>query len=577
MRIHWILWMGLLALTGTSNLNANVSVSASIERSTMSVGETNYYTLTIRNASASPDIDPPQADGLQFRPNRQVHTSTQIINNRLTSEIRLSWPFQASRTGRFEVPGRTITIDGESYTINSVSVRVSEMPEEMRNRFFMRWQLEPGPWFVGQNIEASLKLYVRPDINARRAGQLSSSVEGIVQPNLNVQGRQFRENVDGTNYIVIAWDTLVTPIRAGEVSINTQLPLVYETGRVQRDFWGARPIQEEVILSTPDANWVVRELPRSSRPQSFSGAIGDFDVHTRLSSDEVRQGDPITLTLQLQGRGNLDRIDAPAFPESSAWRVYPPRTDVSFIEDSKVEGLVEIEYILSARQSGDIEIPEMEFSWFNPKEQEYKKHQVPAQTVRVLPDPSTGQAAVRPTSPEALQVDSELRPLATRMGSSGNLQPVWHQPIFWTSQAGSAIALAILVGVLQRRRQISADPLARARRAAHQQSRKLATAAKQAAQASDALAFYSQACLAIANQMAGLDPVNIRAESVSADQLERIGESQGLSSETITKLQKLFDRKDSAQFAGWKPGPDVLENDLKELQASLRDISERNA
>lgn len=577
MRLPWILclWLSLFA---AASVDARVTVSASIERSSMSVGETNYYTLTIRNATGSPDLEAPQADGLQFRSNRQVHTSTQIINNRLSSEVRLSWPFQASRTGRFEVPGRTVTIDGEDHTINPVSVRVTEMPEEMRNRFFMRWQLEPGPWFVGQNIEASLKLYVRPDINARRGGQLTSSVEGIVQPKLDVQGRQYREVVDGTNYIVISWDTLVTPIRAGEVSINTQLPLIYETGRMQRDFWGARPIQEEIILSTSDANWLIRELPRASRPAGFSGAIGDFEISSRLSSEEIRQGDPITLTLQLRGRGNLDRIDAPSFPESSEWRVYPPRTEVSFNEDSRVEGLVEIEYILSPRQSGEIEIPELKFSWFHPRTQEYQEHRVPAQTVRVRPDSgATAGQGRQPTAPENLQVASDLRPLATRLGRRTTLEPVWHQTAFWATQAGSAVALALLAGVFHRQRRFHADPLARARKASQQQARKLSSAAHKAVQSYDGQAFYTKACLAIGHQLASLDPLTIRAESVSGDQLERIAQTLQLSQEEVATVQSLFDRKDSVQFAGWKPDQEILVKDHERLESTLRYLSEKKS
>lgn len=575
------LWSVLiLALTVFApQTEARISVSASVERSSMSLGETNHYTLTIRNVSTSPDISPPQADGLQFRPNRQLHTSTQIINNRLTSELRLSWPFQASRTGTYEIPGRTITIDGEEFTLNSVSVRVTEMSEEIRNRFFMRWELEPGPWFVGQSIQASLKLYVRPDISARRSGQLTSSVEGIVQPNLEVQGRQYRELVDGTNYIVIAWDTLVIPVRAGEVSINTQLPLVYETGRVQRDFWGARPIQEEIILSTPEANWVVRELPRASRPSGFSGAIGDFEVNSRLSSDEVRQGDPVTLTLQVRGRGNLDRIDAPPFPESSAWRAYPPRTDVSYNEGSRIEGMVEIEYILTPRQAGELEIPELEFSWFEPRAQEFHRHTVPTKSVMVSAGQSTASTRGRTgeLTTEDLQIAEGLRPLATQPGNHRDLRVIWNQPVFWAAQSGTALALAIVAGAMQRRRRLDRDPLERARRAALQHSNKFAAASIEAAKREDAHAFYGNACLCLGHRLAAFAPEQVRPESLSLDQLEQLRDNPDIPDKWIDEARLLFERKDSLMFAGLKPDAETMKEDLERMQSLNRGISEKKS
>ena len=58
--------------------------------------------------------------------------------------------------------------------------------------------------------------------------------------------------------------------------------------------------------------------PLNNKPNSFTGAVGLFDISSSLSSSEVESGTPVTFYIKLKGEGNLDNIGRPRidFPKN---------------------------------------------------------------------------------------------------------------------------------------------------------------------------------------------------------------------------------------------------------------------
>ncbi|MEO8498335.1 MAG: BatD family protein, partial [Planctomycetota bacterium] len=55
----------------------------------------------------------------------------------------------------------------------------------------------------------------------------------------------------------------------------------------------------------------VKDVPMAGRPDSYTGAVGRFDIGADLSPQQAKVGDPMTLTLWLRGTGTLDNVLAP--------------------------------------------------------------------------------------------------------------------------------------------------------------------------------------------------------------------------------------------------------------------------
>lgn len=574
----WLLLFVAFFAAPFADAQTNVSAEASLQNRSMALGQTGSYTITLRNTSNIPNMAPPQVAGLVFGSNASTRSSTSIINGVSSVETSISWSFQAERPGTYTIPGRTLQIQGHRISVNPVQIEVSEMPAEMRNRFFLRWDVPEGPYYVGQAIPAKLQLYLSSGMNARLGSNPDGSSEQFVRTQITGDPQQRQVRVDGRVYTLVEWDSVITPIRSGTGDLPINLVLIYETGQVQRDFFGSRPVQDQVRLVTENESWVVKDLPRSDRPNSFSGAVGNFDVEARLSERDILAGDPITLTLEISGTGNFERIQAPDFASTDGWRIYPPRSQMQE-EEVSYRGVKTFEYILTPNSEQVDHVPSMAFSWFNPETAAWRE-------IIIDPEPVNVRRSPTATMPSSLAVnngqvfgdvdpDSRLYPLATSLGRASSLHNFWQSPTFWALNGAFSVGFAIALIALVRRERAARNPYLQVRSQAARKARDMATAAIKDANNNDASGFYSQARQSLRHYLANLDPQSQNADSLTWDDLKAILVKFEFDEITLKKMQKLFERKDAVQFAGWKPNPEELTSDRKEFEDLLNEIVTR--
>ena len=69
----------------------------------------------------------------------------------------------------------------------------------------------------------------------------------------------------------------------------------------------------------------VRPLPEAGKPEGFAGAVGSFTFRAAARPAAAAVGEPVTLTMEIQGRGNLESLAAPQVPAGEQFRLYEPR------------------------------------------------------------------------------------------------------------------------------------------------------------------------------------------------------------------------------------------------------------
>ena len=79
--------------------------------------------------------------------------------------------------------------------------------------------------------------------------------------------------------------------------------------------------------------------PLNNKPDSFTGAVGLFDISSSLSSSDVENGTPVTFYIKLKGEGNLDNIGRPRIDFPKNLDVFKSRLPKKGISD-KVSGLL---------------------------------------------------------------------------------------------------------------------------------------------------------------------------------------------------------------------------------------------
>jgi tetratricopeptide (TPR) repeat protein len=314
-------------------------------------------------------------------------------------------------------------------------------------------------------------------------------------------------------------------------------------------------------------------------PPGFTGAIGAFTAIASLSARELQVGEPLTLTFELDGVGNFERIGEPRIPENNGWRVYPPKVTFDPADESGLRGRKSFAYLLLPETDRITHVPEIAFAHFDPAQGRYISTLIKAEPVTVAP----GQAgAILPRrlttaagADEGSTTGDRLAPPLTHPGQpTRGLVRAWRQPAFLYGHGAAALACALtcaLGGLL--RRQQRAD--LRRRKQLDGQLRAAKRRMRAAHGAGDAATFYTAAenALRIAASRRFAD---LPASATFGDLIMRLRAAGG-DDATANALEDLRATADTVRFGGATPDPDRLAQHARGVDALLRTLARNRA
>ncbi len=122
-------------------------------------------------------------------------------------------------------------------------------------------------------------------------------------------------------------------------------------------------------------------LPIAGRPDSFTGGVGDFSVSASVSSAEVRANEPLTLTLQVAGQGNLAAIAAPQVKWPAELELYD--TQIKVKAEKGGRGEKTFEFLIIPRKPGHFKLPSIDLGFFDPGAKSYVTRTTPGFEITV--------------------------------------------------------------------------------------------------------------------------------------------------------------------------------------------------
>jgi hypothetical protein len=161
------------------------------------------------------------------------------------------------------------------------------------------------------------------------------------------------------------------------------------TGFFQRMAPQERSMRSEIV------NVEVEPLPAPGKPASFTGGVGDFEVTSAVDKTQLRAHEAVTLTVKVEGKGNTSSIEAPKHPWPPGLELYESKGQARSGRGGVGEKV--FEYLLIPRVPGQMRIPALEFSFFDPKKRSYVTKQTQPADIQVLP----GDPAAAPQSPRS--------------------------------------------------------------------------------------------------------------------------------------------------------------------------------
>jgi oxygen tolerance protein BatD len=434
-----------------------------LEPHTLAVGETAALRITAAGQDEPPA--PRSVPGLAIFPAGE--SSSMISRNGAVSITRTrTWGVRAEKAGSFTIPvgAKTVQLDvragapshqaGAAPASPGAPATRDDSAEEPHGRAFLRLVPEKSHAFVGEAVPVAIKAYFQPGTEVTLTGppQLGSSAFTIAPLG---KPQQTRELVGGHTWAVVTWHTQLTPAVAGKQPTSVQLPATMRWVEAQepaddpfrrffRDPFGdtddpfghgspfagafSAPRQRDVTLRSSATPFTVEALPAAGRPDDFQGAVGTFDVSARLGDGDgdARAHDPLKLTVELRGEGDLDRVRTVGIASSATWKAYPsapaPGDHAGAGTRTFVQDIVPL-------RDGALTVPAVRFSYFDPSARRYVTKEsapIPVRVAAAEGADEAGSAATAdaggdksaPTAPAAAGIDdrptAHVRPLALR-------------------------------------------------------------------------------------------------------------------------------------------------------------------
>lgn len=431
-------------------------------------------------------------DGLDIR-SAGVSRQYQMNNFSVSYSFTYNYTIMPLRTGTFTIPPQTVEVAGKAMKTPPLSLTVADSPGSSTRRRggtrddtgavdptkigFVEMVLPKQVAYVGEMIPVQIRLglNMRAPVDSLGSG-MQIAGQGFTTQKMP-EPRQTIENINGRSYQVFIFKTAISPVRAGKLEIGpaeikpvVRVPRQSQQRSLPRsllddpldplgsffnDPFIAPSMPKEISLKSQGTTIEVKPLPPNA-PPTFNGAVGTFTMKSDANPKKVQVGDPITVTAAITGRGNFDRVTAPALENDAGWHQYPSSDKFVQDDDVGISGSKTFETVVSPKERKD-KLPPLVFTFFDPVKETYVSLRSDDLPLRVeggaaaTPTPAVTAAATPPpaAAPTATPTPREqdiLHQLTERGKVRQTFAPLYARRSFWLAQLVPLLVLAAFVG-----------------------------------------------------------------------------------------------------------------------------------
>ncbi len=302
----------------------------------------------------------------------------------------------------------------------------------------------PETVFVGQQATYQVAVMLSADARSRLRRNpefLPPELRGLLAYELGSPTRVAPRSYDGSVYEAHVFQRALFPVASGALVVPAP-QLTYSLPQSSSYF----SREERYVVRAESASVVVKALPTAGKPDDFSGAVGVFKASVRLDTTTARVGDPLVLTLRVQGTGNVKLLPRP--PLELTWASAVAGTERIVVDSSGplVRGTKEFDWILTPAQDGAVAIPVLQYWYFDPYQRRYM---VAESTPLSLTVKSGSLATVDESEPGTVL---PLRPLIVPSRQIERWNGRGRPPVAWWPWLGMLVLVPLPALVLMRRR-----------------------------------------------------------------------------------------------------------------------------
>jgi hypothetical protein len=277
----------------------------------------------------------------------------------------------------------------------------------------------PETVFVGQQANYEVAVFLNAIVRDRLRRNptfFPPDMQSMLAYDLPTRGDPPRRQVGSHCFDALVYQRALFPLMPGRFAIPPA-QLVYSLP-LSSSFFSREESHE---LQTDTTVIFAVEPPMAGRPSDYGGAVGNLHVNARLDTNGSRVGDPIVLTVRVSGTGNVKLFPRPSVGVSWATLVKGDERVQVDTSARRIGGSKEFDWVLTPRIAGELDVPPIRYSYFNPESRRYEVAMTRPTHVRVR----AGTLASADTTRTETQ-------LSLRTHYRGSQSPPFHElPIFW--------------------------------------------------------------------------------------------------------------------------------------------------
>ena len=550
-------------------LISQVKFDASISKSKLGLNERLRIDFVMNQNGDN--FSPPNFENFQIigGPNQSIKTS--YVNGERSFSKTSSYFLKPLKKGNLKISQASIEIDGEIYKSLPIEVLITDsvsQPSDSVTQYYsdddieLRALISKGSPYLNEPITIVYKLYYKAPINISDASETETPnykdfwSQTIKIPQLKVQREVYR----GQNYNVVEWRKVVLyPQKAGELEISPlSLNLVLDVPTDKRDFFGNVIYdQTSQFISTGMRKINVKDLPKTNKPDSFTGAVGQFEFDVILNKKSLRATESFQAELKVKGNGNLKLFDLPNMLVPNSMELFEPEREESINTNLRgMSGSVSKYFTVIPRFQGNFPIEEVEFSYFDPTAERYKVLRSPRLTIDVFDGPTYNNPATSNESNVITTDDSfKFIKLKGNLSKSDDSKFFESEIFYILSSTPFVISIALIAfSAYRRNRKKSYSETIK-----NEEKRiyRMIDSAKKIT--NDKSQFYDIIEKSIINSL--IVKFSIRMESLNKEKIQEITKKKGLSDVNISQIINLIENCEKAKYS--RSSDSVMNKDLE--------------
>ena len=572
----------------TQVLFAQVTFKSSVSKNNLGVNQRFRIEFSVDKQGAD-NFKPPSFADFKVVGGPSSSVSQSWINGKASYSQTYIYILEPKDEGQFTIGPASIEYNDEIVKSNAVEITVSksiDIPKDPNNPDYIAQQnihlvaevsnLNP---YVGEGIYVVYKLFVSENISVND-WRVSESPQyngfwnqDIEVTDINVQKGKY--NGEDYRYIVLKRAVLI-PQRAGELIVEPMkmdFSVGIPTGR--GDFFG-NMITRNISYSTEsDVRKVsVKVLPELGKPEDFSGAVGEFEFNVLVDKNVLNANEAAQIKVEVKGSGNLKLFEIPKIITPAELEAYTPEHKESVTTSlSGLNGSISDAYTVVPQYKGKYKIPEVSFSYFNPKEEKYNTITAEAVFIEVTEGkelPSSASDTAGSFKKNVVANGNNFRFIALET----TLNPAIKKDFLHSAEFYLLLLLPFLVmpiGILigKKRAKRAGDVFGNKIRNANKLARKYLSEAKK--QLGKKEAFYVALEKALHNFLKA--KLQIETSEISKEKIVELLQNKGVDANAIKELITVLNDCD---FARYTPTTDVMmKNEYEKTVEILTEIDKQ--